>query len=190
MKDWGDEMGEKEKLKEEKQLKTETEEMLERPGRQQLELEETNMYVLFARMFASITKEVEARCGRDGVEAVREGVRQFGLERGKNIADRARQMGHEADLRHYLSCYDMGRSGYFNSEDRVEADEVEQTFDRCIFAETWMSDHTQQWGIHYCELIDPSIACGYDPRMECCHDRHFFKDGQCHFLFKMKDDNE
>lgn len=171
-------------------LDCETKEADKNLGQEQLELEETNMYVLFARMFACITKEVEEHCGGEGVEAVREGVRKFGEERGRNIAGRARQMGHEADLLHYLSCYDMGRSGYFNSENRVEMDEVEQTFDHCIFAETWMNDHTEQWGIHYCELIDPSIASGYDQRMECCHDRHFFKDGCCHFLFKMKKENQ
>lgn len=153
---------------------------------EQLELEETNMYVLFARMFACIAREVEESCGEKGIEAVREGVRKFGEDRGRNIALRARQMGHEADLLHYLSCYDMGRSGYFSSDDRVGEEEVEQTFDRCVFAETWMEDHTEQWGIHYCEVIDPSIAHGYCGQMECCHDRHFFKDGQCHFLFRMK----
>lgn len=154
---------------------------------EQLELEETNMYVLFARMFASIAEEVEACCGEAGIRAVREGVRKFGEARGGSIADRARQMGHEVDLLHYLSCYDMGRSGYFSSADRVEEHEVEQTFDRCVFADTWMKDHTEKWGIHYCELIDPSIARGYNSRMECCHDKHFFKDGQCHFLFTMKE---
>lgn len=157
---------------------------------EQLELEETNMYVLFARLFACIAREAEASCGEAGLKAVREGVRRFGEERGANIAQRARQMGHQADLRHYLSCYDMGRSGYFSSADRVEADQVEQTFDRCVFAETWMKDHTEQWGIHYCELIDPSIARGYNCRMECCHDKHFFKDGQCHFLFTMKNEEK
>ena len=54
-----------------------------------LELEPVDMYVLFAKMFSHITREVEKACGEEGVRAVREGVRQFGLERGRNIAERA-----------------------------------------------------------------------------------------------------
>ena len=153
----------------------------------ELELEETNMYILFARMFACIAREVGEKFGDEGIRAVREGVRQFGEARGRNIAERARAMGHEADPFHYLSCYDMGRSGYFNSADRVTETEIEQDFDRCVFAETWMNDHTEEYGIHYCELIDPSIARGYNKQMECCHDEHFFDKGRCHFIFRMKD---
>ena len=48
-----------------------------------LELEPVDMYVLFAKMFSHITREVEKACGEEGVRAVREGVRQFGLERGR-----------------------------------------------------------------------------------------------------------
>ena len=101
-----------------------------------LELEEVNMYVLFARMFAHITREVERACGEQGVAAVRAGVRSFGEERGRNIAARAAAQGHAPDAAHYLPCYDMGRSGYFHSEDSVSADSVEQCFDKCVFAET------------------------------------------------------
>ena len=150
-----------------------------------LELEEVNMYVLFARMFAHIAREVEEACGEKGIEALRAGVRSFGEERGRNIAARAAAQGHEADAEHYLSCYDMGRSGYFHSRDTVSKGRVEQEFDRCVFAETWMRDGCQRWGIHYCEIIDPAIAKGYHPDMECIHDQHFFRDGRCHFVFQM-----
>ena len=38
-----------------------------------LELEPVNMYVLFARMFADIAREVEADFGEAGIQAVRRG---------------------------------------------------------------------------------------------------------------------
>lgn len=155
-----------------------------------LELEEVDMYVLFARMFAHITREVEQACGEEGVKAVREGVRQFGLERGRNIAARAQAMGHDVTPEFYLSCYDMGRSDFFTSEDTVSPNLVEQNFTDCVFANTWMKDGDEQYGIHYCEMIDPAIAEGYDPNFECIHDKHFFKDGCCHFCFRMKEDKK
>ena len=96
--------------------------------------------------------------------------------------------GHEVTPEFYLSCYDMGRSDFFTSEDIVSKDQVEQNFTDCVFANTWMKDHDEKYGIHYCEMIDPAIAEGYDENFECIHDKHFFKDGCCHFLFKKKED--
>ncbi|MCI8443092.1 MAG: L-2-amino-thiazoline-4-carboxylic acid hydrolase [Provencibacterium sp.] len=155
-------------------------------GQIPLEMEEVNMYVLFARMFAHIAREVELACGERGIEAVRAGARSFGEERGRHIAARALAKGHAPDAGHYLSCYDMGRSGYFHSSDKVSADSVEQDFDKCIFAETWIRDGCQRWGIHYCEMIDPAIAQGYHKDFTCIHDKHFFEDGRCHFQFIME----
>ncbi|MCD8084057.1 MAG: L-2-amino-thiazoline-4-carboxylic acid hydrolase [Clostridiales bacterium] len=154
---------------------------------EKLELEPVNMYILFAKMFAHITREVEKTCGQEGVDAVREGVRQFGLERGRDIARRAKAMGHEVSPEFYLSCYDMGRSDYFTSDDHVTPERVEQNFTQCVFADQWQKDGTEQYGIHYCQMIDPSIAEGYDPDFVCIHDKHFFADGCCHFVFKKKE---
>ena len=150
-----------------------------------LDLEPVDMYVLFARLFADITREVEKTCGEKGIEAVREGVRLFGEKRGKDIARRAKALGHENDAEHYLSSYDMGRSEFFHSEDIINKETVEQVFDKCVFARTWEEDGDQKYGIHYCQMIDPAIAKGYNPCFNCNHDKHFFKDGECHFLFEM-----
>ncbi len=155
-----------------------------------LEMQQVDMYVLFARMFAHITREVEKTCGQEGIKAVREGVRQFGLERGRDIARRAKELGHEISPEFYLSSYDMGRSDYFTSEDSISSDLVEQLFTDCVFANTWTQDGTQEYGIHYCQMIDPAIAEGYHEDFECIHDKHFFTDGCCHFCFKMKENKE
>ena len=153
-----------------------------------LEMQQVDMYVLFARMFGHITREVEKACGKEGIEAVREGVRQFGLERGRDIAQRARSLGHDTSPEYYLSSYDMGRTDYFTSEDSVSPELVEQLFTDCVFANTWAQDGMEEYGIHYCQMIDPAIAEGYNENMECIHDKHFFTDGCCHFCFRMKED--
>ena len=155
-----------------------------------LELEPVNMYILFARLFADIAREVEKSCGEKGIQAVREGVRIFGEKRGQDIARRARLMGHQCDAEHYLSCYDMGRTDFFASDDDIQKETVEQIFTKCIFAQTWEKDGDQKYGLHYCEVIDPAIARGYNPCFHCLHDKHFFKDDQCHFLFEMKPEAE
>ena len=115
-------------------------------------------------------------------------MQRFGERRGRDIAHRAEVMGHANDAEHYLSCYDMGRTDYFYSEDDVKSHSVEQVFTKCVFAKTWTDDGDEKYGIHYCQIIDPAIACGYNEHLKCTHDKHFFKDGQCHFLFEMQDE--
>lgn len=146
-----------------------------------------NMYILFARLFYHLTKEAEEAFGEAGVEAMRRGVWNFGVERGKDIARRAAAKGCPNDIEHYLSCYDMERSEHFKSEDTIKDGEIEEIFTECVFAHTFSEDGMEKYGIHYCEIVDPAIAYGYNSALRCQHDKHFFKDGQCHFCFRMQE---
>jgi len=85
-----------------------------------------------------------------------------------------------------LPNYDMGRSDLFEYETEYVPNEIEQTFTRCPFGDTWKADGMEEYGILYCQMIDPSIAHGYNPNFEVVHDQYLVKDGQCHFRFQMK----
>jgi hypothetical protein len=61
---------------------------------------------------------------------------------------------------------------------------------RCLIFDQWEKDGMQEYGILYCQMIDPAIAMGYNPNLEVVHDKHFFEDGGCNFCFKMKKNNE
>ena len=84
----------------------------------ELELEETNMYILFARMFACIAREVGEKFGDEGIRAVREGVRQFGEARGRNIAERARAMGGSGGRRHHRPHQSRQRQRHWRPDRR------------------------------------------------------------------------
>ena len=148
--------------------------------------EPVSMYILFARMFSIIARRIEERLGDEGREIMVRSVQEFGEERGKDIARRARQKGNENDLQNYLVNNDMERSGLFGYENTYGEDEVRQEFDRCIFAETWMKEGQERYGRIYCENIDPSIARGYNERLVCEHDKMMYDDHKCTFCFKMK----
>lgn len=147
--------------------------------------EPVSMYTLFARLFAHIAREVCDRFGEAGEEAIKSGVQAFGEERGRSIAERAMANGCEIDVRSYLSNYDMGRSNDFTAENTFGDNRVEQLFTQCVFADQWMKDGNEKYGILYCSVIDPAIAKGYSDDMECIHEKHIFKDGVCSFCFKL-----
>lgn len=149
-------------------------------------LEPVSMYHMFAKLFAHVSKSVIDRFGEDGRAAIAAGVDTFGEERGRDIARRAAAAGKANTVENYLTSYDMGRSELFVYEDVYGQGQVEQTFTQCPFADQWMQDGMEDYGIIYCEQIDPAIARGFNPELACVHDKHIFKEQVCHFCFHMR----
>ncbi len=150
------------------------------------DLEPVTMYHMFAKLFAHLVKEVSDTFGDEGKEAVRRAVKNFGEERGCDIARRAKAKGATNDLANYLTTYDMERSNHFEFTNTYGADQIEQQFTRCVFANQWKEDQMEEYGYLYCEMIDPAIARGYNENLECIQEKHCFKDGVCAFCFRMK----
>ena len=154
------------------------------------DLEPVSMYQMFAKMFALVAKEVVDEFGEKGREAVKRGVWNFGVARGQNIAKRAFARGQTNDTDNYLISYDMDRSDEFASTDTYGENQVEQLFTKCVFASQFQKEGLEEYGMIYCETIDPAIAYGYNPNMQCIHDKHFFKDNVCTFCFKLDADSK
>ncbi|GGF97465.1 L-2-amino-thiazoline-4-carboxylic acid hydrolase [Paenibacillus abyssi] len=153
-------------------------------------LEPASMYAIMAQLFAHVSKAVVDRFGEEGREAVKEGVRTFGEQRGRDIARRAALVDEPNGIENYLPNYDMGRSDLFEYETTMHPKEIEQTFTKCAFAEQWKKDGMEEYGIMYCEMIDPAIARGFNPNFEVIHDQYILKEGTCHFRFQMKDEKK
>jgi hypothetical protein len=143
------------------------------------------IYALMAKLFAQVSKVFVDEYGEDGQDAIREGVRTFGEARGEGIADRAKHMGEDTTIEHYLSNYDMGRSDLFEFESIFKPENIEQTFTKCPFGQQWADDDMHEYGILYCQMIDPAVAKGYNPDFEVEHDKYVLKEGVCHFNFKL-----
>lgn len=151
-----------------------------------LSKEPVSMFVLFAKMFSITAKNLEKEFGEKGLKVLEDSVKEFGIERGKDIAARAKADGVENTLEQYLDHYDMGRSEEFGYQTTYGKNEIHQDFTRCVFAKIWMDANEEKYGRIYCENIDPAIAAGYNQNMECIHDAIMYKDGHCTFCFCMK----
>jgi len=149
-----------------------------------------SIYAVMAKVFGHVTKAVVDEFGKEGEEAIKEGVWNFGEERGKNIAKRAASAGQPNTKDNYLPYYDMGRSDLFEIETVNHPDKIEQTFTACAFGDQWQEDGMGKYGILYCQMIDPALARGYHPNFDVVHDEYTLQEGQCHFLFQMNEDKE
>ena len=96
--------------------------------------EPVSMFVLFARMFSITAKNLEKEFGEKGLEVLAESVREFGIARGRDIAERAKANGEDNSLHNYLKNYDMERSELFGYKNEYTPDEIHQEFTRCVFA--------------------------------------------------------
>ena len=100
--------------------------------------EPVSTFVLFARMFSIAAKNLEKEFGEKGLKVLEDSVKEFGIDRGKDIAARAKANGKENTLENYLDNYDMGRSEEFGYDTVYKQDGIHQDFHRCVFAKTWM----------------------------------------------------
>ncbi|WP_026688929.1 L-2-amino-thiazoline-4-carboxylic acid hydrolase [Alteribacter aurantiacus] len=154
--------------------------------KKKLDLNEATVYSQMAKLFGQVAKVVVDHYGEEGKDVVREGVRTFGESRGKGIRERAAHLGLDNTIENYLSNYDMARSELFEMETIHKPEVIEQTFTVCPFGQQWADDDMAEYGILYCEMIDPSIAKGYNNDFDVDHDRYVLKDGVCEFKFKLK----
>lgn len=145
-------------------------------------------FARFSKMFAQIAKQVVDEYGEQGENAVKEAVKHYGEKRGKGIAQRARTNGLPNSVDNYLTHYDMARSDLFKIETVYKENEIEQTFTHCPLGQQWADDGMHKYGILYCQMIDPAVASGYNTKFDVVHDEYVLKEGQCHFLFQMKDE--
>ncbi|MFD2131743.1 L-2-amino-thiazoline-4-carboxylic acid hydrolase [Pseudogracilibacillus auburnensis] len=145
-------------------------------------------FALFAKLFAQITKIFMDTYGDEGEKVMEKAVWNFGKKRGEGIKQRARVQGKNNTIDQYLENYDMGRSDLFEYETIHRPEEIEQTFTICPFGQQWADDNMHKYGIVYCRMIDPSIAKGFNEKFNVVHDQYVLKEGQCHFRFQLKEE--
>ncbi|WP_080876055.1 L-2-amino-thiazoline-4-carboxylic acid hydrolase [Oceanobacillus timonensis] len=144
-------------------------------------------FARFSKMFAQIAKQVVDKYAEEGEDVIRRAVERYGRKRGEGIAQRARTNGLENNSDNYLKNYDMARSELFEVDTVHKENEVEQTFTYCPFGQQWADDDMGEYGILYCQMIDPAVAKGYNKNFEVVHDQYVLREGQCHFQFQMKE---
>lgn len=121
-----------------------------------------------ALLFAFITKAVMERVGAQTGEAmIRKAVRQYGEERGRRMALRARANGHVLSMSNYLAY----------SEYRVRSKEMTQKviekvpharvcMSHCSWFTTWEKHGLLPYGRLYCLEIDEAVVRGFNPALQ------------------------
>lgn len=116
-----------------------------------------------AVLFSLMAKNVLEKLGpAEGEVLIRQAVEEFGLERGRRIAERVRSLGKPLSFKNWLIYSDIDGSN-FHARAWVENGELIARVGHCTFMAA-----ARQWGLgdyasRYCTYVDHAILKGYNP---------------------------
>lgn len=122
------------------------------------------MSVLMANMYYFLTKEIVETYGEGAKEAISRGIVQFGLDRGRKIAEKAQAAGDELTIENLDKHYDMPITTGWDLHRTYGNCRKKNITDSCIFAEVWKEWDWAEVGHCYC-LVDEAIRQGYNPHV-------------------------
>lgn len=122
-----------------------------------------------AVLFALLSKYAYERCGETGRSAILNGMTQYGMERGKRMAENAISDGEELTvLSNQLygewtpSPEDQMESGFLQTEPTL------QTYvTRCPWCDAWKKHNLLEYGKYYCVNVDKAVFRGFREDFTC-----------------------
>jgi hypothetical protein len=139
-----------------------------------------------ALLFAWMAQEAIKRLGSRGEEAVLEGVRRYGEQRGRRMAETARAAGYGADFTAYtlFGELDMVQAG---NEKRIarRTPQVEIEVTRCGWEDAWRREGLLEVGQLYCREVDAALLRGFNPGFRFAMDGTLSSGAPlCRFLYR------
>ena len=129
-----------------------------------------------ALLYYHLTKEMMAAYGDDARKVIKKAIREFGLERGRNIARKVVENGEALTIKNLDKYYDMPISqGWGPAADYKDGIKHSKTMS-CTFAQVWIDKAWEEIGHIYCE-VDPAIREGYNPDIEYTPETNLLKGG-------------
>lgn len=117
-----------------------------------------------ALLYYHLTRAIVEDYGEGAKETIKKAIRAFGLERGGNIARRAKEAGFDLSIENLDKFYDMPIAQGWSLNAKYEEGKKYSRTEACIFAEVWKEKGWTEIGRLYCN-VDPAIREGYNPKI-------------------------
>jgi hypothetical protein len=146
----------------------------------------------FAMVYALIAREAIQRFGIEGEKAVLDGIRQYGIAYGNQMAERTKADGRPNDFVGYLLYGEIDFSETGNEMQITQTTpHVEVVCGRCGWHDAWQRHGMLDMGRLYCQEIDSAILYGFNPDFKFEVRWHFARDHALYAdFFKKKGDLE
>lgn len=140
-----------------------------------------------ALLFTCICKSLMDQAGKDeGSQMIRNGVRQYGKQRGVRMALRAKKNGHPLTVDNYLAYGEWSLpKGLMEFKFSNESPHACLTVFKCPWNDAWQQNNRIDFGCYFCKEIDEALIRGFNPDLEF-EVKSTLTNGQdrCRFIFK------
>jgi len=124
----------------------------------------TPMPALMGQMFAVFAKTVIDEVGIEKGEAIiKKAVEDFGLTRGKRIAEKVKERGLALSFKNFLVYMDLDTAAANTSVPNIDGKDLTVTIDRCFILDGARDLGLGRYFHYYCQWIDRAILFGYNP---------------------------
>ena len=124
----------------------------------------TSMPALMGQMFAVFAKTVIDEVGIEKGEAIiKKAVEDFGLTRGKRIAEKVKARGLALSFKNFLVYMDLDTAAANTSVPNLDGKDLTVTIDRCFILDGARDLGLERYYHYYCQWIDRAILFGYNP---------------------------
>ena len=147
---------------------------------------------LAAQLFSVVAKHVIKRLGSEEGEALlKEAVEEFGLERGKRIAEKVKMEDKPLSLKNWLIYTDIDSFKNFRPVTSTPNGDFVAKIKHCTFINAAKEWNLEEYAKIYCKYVDYKILEGYNPDVKLILDsRHDTGKSRCVFRYVMKEDNK
>ncbi len=121
-----------------------------------------------ALLFAWIARAVVERAGEQRGEAIiRKGIRQYGEQRGRRMAQRAQANKHECSMLNYIAYSEYRPTpGVFELKIIERIPHARAQTPKCPWYAAWKENGLLAVGRLYCSEIDTALVHGYNPELQ------------------------
>ena len=135
-------------------------------------------------LLAAVAREAEGEFGEKGLEMVERAVARFGEERGRRIAQTAKEAAKPLTLMNFFLFSDLVTTGH-----EIVPELIDGVFhvrvNKCSLADRLTELGLEKYGKHYCKPIDIAILRGYNPRLQLELKAQMTLDADhCHFVYR------
>jgi hypothetical protein len=119
-----------------------------------------------ALLFAALAKHImTSTAEKQGLEIIRRGVTEYGLERGLRYAARCLANGDKLDVANYMAYSELVEPKAWNKSVTESLSPYKFNTISCGWCATWKKYNLLDYGKLYCTWIDPSLVRGFNPEI-------------------------
>lgn len=121
----------------------------------------------YTMLLSNVAKQVIKRLGKEeGQKIVKEGLREFGLERGRIIRAKVDTAGLPPTLENFYKFYTVPTRACQKSHSQLTEKGRKIFVEYCAASHYWKKRGEEELGLLYCDAVDDALREGYNPKLK------------------------